>query len=65
MGAKTLSMLTNTGTLNYKAPEMFKSIYDEQIDIWAVGVILYEMVIGTLPFYSEFHKKTVDLIMKT
>ena len=29
MREKTLSMLTNTGTLNYKAPEMFKAIYDE------------------------------------
>ena len=34
-------MWTNTGTLYYKAPEMFNGGYNELIDIWAVGVVAY------------------------
>ena len=44
-------MLTCTGTLFYKAPEMFKGgFYDEAIDEWAVGVSLYKLVCGKTPF---------------
>lgn len=50
-----LEMMTNTGTLPYKAPEMFNSgFYSQLIDIWAVGVICYEMVTGNLPFYHLY-----------
>lgn len=34
-------MWTNTGTLHYKAPEMFSHNYNELIDIWAFGVVAY------------------------
>ena len=36
-----LQMWTNTGTICYKAPEMFEGSYDEKIDIWALGVIAF------------------------
>jgi serine/threonine protein kinase len=40
-------MWTTTGTLQYKAPEMFEGTgYTEQIDTWAVGVIMYEVLAG-------------------
>jgi serine/threonine protein kinase len=34
-------MWTSTGTLHYKAPEMFKGSYNESIDMWAVGIIAF------------------------
>ena len=35
-------MLTNTGTLSYKAPEMFKCIgYTESVDMFSIGVITF------------------------
>jgi serine/threonine protein kinase len=43
-------MWTNTGTLHYKAPEMFRGCYNELIDVWAIGVIAYELAYGKLPF---------------
>jgi serine/threonine protein kinase len=48
-------MLSNIGTLYYKAPEIFNcGYYHQQVDIWAVGVICYEMIMGDLPFRSKY-----------
>ena len=51
------------GTLKYMAPEIFsKSFYNEKIDIWSAGVILYNMTTGCEPFElntKEFKKKPI------
>lgn len=41
---------TNTGTLFYKAPEMFEGTYTESIDVWATGILLYYLVCKKTPF---------------
>ena len=47
-------MLTNTGTLFYKAPQMFRGAgYDEKVDIWALGVLFYFMIFAEYPFKSK------------
>ena len=39
------------GTLQYVSPELFTGgIADSRSDVWALGVLLYEMVTGRLPF---------------
>jgi calcium-dependent protein kinase len=44
-------MLTITGTLFYRAPEMFTGGgYDEKVDVWSAGVLLFKMVAGRTPF---------------
>jgi serine/threonine protein kinase len=46
-------MMTNTGTPMYQAPEMVEgavSYYDEKIDLWSVGAILYFMITGKHAF---------------
>jgi serine/threonine protein kinase len=38
------------GTLPYMSPEAFQRKGAEQADVWAAGVIFYEMLVGSLPF---------------
>ncbi|CAI5484947.1 unnamed protein product [Closterium sp. Yama58-4] len=41
------------GSLPYTAPELLCRLkYNEKVDVWSVGVILYTMLAGRWPFYS-------------
>ncbi len=41
---------TSVGTVHYMAPEVGSGHYTRGIDIYALGVILYEMLLGRVPF---------------
>jgi serine/threonine protein kinase len=42
------------GTLSFVAPEvLIRQPYNKQIDIWSIGVIMYYMLSGILPFDDE------------
>jgi hypothetical protein len=40
----------SVGTVHYMAPEVGSGNYDRTIDIYALGVMLYEMLLGRVPF---------------
>ncbi len=41
---------TSTGTIYFKAPEMFGGGYREGVDVWAAGVSLFWLICGYTPF---------------
>jgi hypothetical protein len=43
----------SVGTVHYMAPEIANGRYGREIDAYALGIILYEMITGRVPFEGE------------
>lgn len=55
---------STVGTPDYIAPEVFGQYgYDETVDWWSVGCILFEMLVGYPPFFSDEPAITCQKIM--
>ena len=55
---------TYCGTFDYVAPEILEgSEYDISVDLWCLGVLAYELMVGKAPFYHISRKETMKKIM--
>ncbi|OXU28096.1 hypothetical protein TSAR_013895 [Trichomalopsis sarcophagae] len=55
--------LSHAGSYCYIAPEMLKKEpYDLKIDVWSMGVVLYEMLTQELAFSVTTFKEAVDMV---
>ena len=51
----------SVGTFHYMAPEIGKGVYGKEIDVYALGIMLCEMLTGHVPFEGE---SSQEIIMK-
>jgi len=69
--ATGVSNLTRThaamGSPTYMSPEQMRSAkdVDSRADIWSLGVVIFEMVAGTLPFNAESMPQLVALVLES
>ena len=62
----TPATATFCGSLAYIAPEVMRGLpYTGAVDVWGLGVCLYAMVYGRLPFADENAKRLIDKVLYT
>ncbi|XP_073903009.1 aurora kinase B isoform X2 [Castor canadensis] len=63
--APSLRRKTMCGTLDYLPPEMIEGrMHNEKVDLWCIGVLCYELLVGNPPFESASHNETYRRIVK-
>jgi len=56
---------TMCGTLDYLAPEMVEGrSHDEHVDLWTLGILCYEFLVGSPPFEEEKTDRTYARICR-
>jgi len=70
--AETSSLAFAGGSLDYAAPETLRAamsnthetaVISPAVDIWAYGVCVYTMLVGSRPFYHSFHPRISAAIL--
>jgi serine/threonine protein kinase len=51
----------SVGTVYYMAPEVAKGQYGKEVDVYSLGIMLFEMLTGQVPFEGE---STGEILMK-
>lgn len=57
-------MHTMSGSPYYIAPEVFLQKYNSKIDIWSMGVVLYIMLSGKVPFPGRNEHEIIQNVIK-
>jgi len=60
------SVPTHAGTAAYMSPEQFQwKTINKQVDVWAFGCVLFEMLTGKRPFPANTLRETATLVLET
>jgi fused len=65
MASNTMVLTSIKGTPLYMAPELVKEKpYNRTVDLWSLGIILYELFVGKPPFYTNNIYSLIQLIVR-
>jgi serine/threonine protein kinase len=65
LSSATLVLTSIKGSPLYMAPEICREqAYDHTVDLWSLGIILYELNCGSPPFYTTSIYTLISLIVK-
>ena len=57
---------THTGTVGYMAPEIMElkegNTFDDKCDLWSIGIIIYELFFGYIPYKGNNVNSIMDQI---
>lgn len=61
----TVAEKHNAGSIKYMSPELIEghTQSDPKIDIWALGVLMYTMILGDYPFDGETRDDIKEVIL--
>lgn len=62
--AEDREMHSLVGSPHYVAPEVLQKEYGPECDIWSIGVLMYFLISGTLPFLSETRREIYRKIIQ-
>lgn len=51
--AEDTKLKKRTGTPLYMAPDLFFGWYGVEVDVWAAGMLMYQLISGKLPFFGD------------
>mmetsp|Transcript_64471 Transcript_64471/g.135282 ORF Transcript_64471/g.135282 Transcript_64471/m.135282 type:complete len:476 (+) Transcript_64471:814-2241(+) len=57
-----LKMHVSCGTLSYVAPEVLQKNYTKQCDLWSLGVIVFILLAGYMPFSGNEQAQKVNIL---
>ncbi|XP_055614193.1 aurora kinase C-like [Uranotaenia lowii] len=61
----TSTRTTLCGTLDYLSPEMVQgNPHSKNVDLWSLGVLAYELLVGRAPFHATSYDETYNKIIK-
>lgn len=61
---KSTNDKSTVGSLFFIAPEIFKGNFSPKCDIWSLGVVLFQLVTNSYPFYGVDKDHTKELILQ-
>jgi len=63
-GPDDVEMITIVGTPYYVAPEVLRGHYDNECDVWSMGVIMFILLCGYPPFEGDNNKEIFKRVLQ-
>lgn len=56
------NLRSRSGTPVYMAPEVVLQDYNQQADVWSVGILMYQLLSGRFPFWKDIKNLTLQQV---